>query len=163
MRNERGTTLMMVLIATMVSGILLLAVLALLTLQNKSQKNVEIQSDLIDLRNYVAMNTDCTRSVVPRPSACDVGGPIDLLARDGSLLVSGNPDSYTLIGGKYFLRSSCANCPGCANGKKVLVEFMIGRMGALGPEPLRNPLTKRVANWQDLFREVPFGCLIPSA
>src|SRR5262249_28655170 len=144
---ENGMSLMAVLVALTVIGMLVAVCTAWLTNLTKAQTYYSNKADRIDMALSLTSAMDCGKSFAARPSACDsTDSPwVQLLRSDGSVLVSVPQSSnYTMVG-VYALRAKCVSCTisTCVNSTQIVIESQRNHTGP----------------WVDLFPKAPVGCI----
>jgi hypothetical protein len=159
-RSSSGISLVSVLVAVGIAGILAVALSQLMTDNNNAQRNIELRSDAETIKRTVLTQMDCAETLgFANPSASDLNtvcsGPISLKRANGTV-IGGYGASEKI--GKYNVWAECDPATGTNKNQELKISIARCR-GACSPTTiLLNPLTKKPDQKDDLFDGVSDFC-----
>lgn len=143
-RSKSGLSLVSVLVALGISGIIAVAMRNILSNSFSAQSSITLRSDLEGLRRTLVVRTDCDRSFKPGIT-CPSGTPVTLFTKSGAVLAksSGQPSRM----GKFALKAECNS-----DGDGLIVRAGLLRKNknidaSATADFLPDPLTSVVSTW----------------
>ena len=152
--NEVGLSLISMMVAVGIAGILAMVMAQRFANDAAAQQDVEIRSELLGLQRYLLNAVDCTATAAAIAAPCTIERRVDLKSSSLTMpvLVSSDSTNPTKIG-LFTLRATCVG------GGKLLVEAAKFQPGSSSFS--KNPLTGKDLSWRDVNRGIPFPCLVP--
>ncbi|NRA67199.1 MAG: hypothetical protein HRU19_22135 [Pseudobacteriovorax sp.] len=142
-RSNSGMSLISVMIATAILGVIVVAFMRMTTNTMKSTKSSQLKDDLVSMRRVIRDRVDCQQTLTPAVCGANFFGLRD---RDGNLLGVANLGAMRL--GEFHYRASCDNV-------SMTIEF--SRL-ADANNFARDPLNNRELSWRNLFPTGDVGC-----
>ena len=145
-RSDSGASLVAVLIAVGLLGIMASMMAQRMSLATKSQVDLERKLDFQALNRFVLESAHCALTVAAAPNPCPEGTYVDVKtsAQNGKVIIQkfnpSHPGSLTVFG-EYSVRAKCGP------NRALIIEARRTRDS--------NPA------YRDIFPDVPFGCVMP--
>lgn len=157
--HEVGASLVALLTAVAVFGILAMVISQMLANGNAAQNELQAKTDAAALRRYVLSATDCAATIAAMGGPCSVGDAVAVKSANKTIVQHASGGTYTKIG-DYSVRARCAACTTCSGGKKLLVEFAkLSTAAASGFS--KSQLSGKDRAWTDVNKGIPIGCVLP--
>lgn len=142
----RAFSIIEAVVAAGIVGIGAVGMATYMSQRTAANADLNVQSDLEDLRAYVGSNLNCTKTMAAMPAGCTSAEQlIDAYDNNGKLIAK--KDASTRIA-EYGLRVLCVD-----GGQRMRVEAT--RFAKDGKSEAKSKLSAKAMSWTDLYRGIP--------
>ncbi|NRA69364.1 MAG: prepilin-type N-terminal cleavage/methylation domain-containing protein [Pseudobacteriovorax sp.] len=146
MNNKSGFSLVGVLIAVGIMGIIATALMRMQSNSFRNAKSLELRTDLEALKKELIENLDCSNTLPDDPAvACTTPRFVDIVRSNGDVFLANGGATGTKMGA-YNLRAICN-----ANQSRLVIQAQQTDDNGI---PVRDPIKKRVLGFREVFRNL---------